>query len=134
MGKNNLKTRTIQEARKKEQKPKVHNIIKTEADYSNPPRGEPKTKCRKCGKVFEQMLYSEQNRYSNFETCPSCRRKVAIEKNKNLKETEKTVATLPFKPFPWQKQAGEDFEKVRFQIIDAGNRTGKGNWGVLNKC
>lgn len=122
MSKNNLKTRTIQESRKKEQKPKVHNIIKTEADYSNPPRGEPKTKCKKCGKVFEQMLYAEQNRYSNFETCPSCRRKVAIEKNKNLEETEKTVATLPFKPFPWQKQAGEDFEKVRFQIIDAGNR------------
>lgn len=122
MSKNNLKTRAIQESRKKEQKPKVHNIIKTEADYNNPPKGESKTKCRKCGKVFEQMLYSEQNRYSNFETCPSCRRKVAIEKNKNLQETEKTVATLPFKPFPWQKQAGEDFEKVRFQIIDAGNR------------
>lgn len=122
MAKNNLRTRSVQEQNKKSEKPKVYNIIKTEADYNNPPKGNQFTKCKNCGKKFEQVLYEAQNAYSNFENCPSCRKKIALQKNKHLKETEQTVATLPFKPFPWQKQAGQDFEKVRFQVIDAGNR------------
>lgn len=127
MAKNNLKTRAVKENQKKSERPKVYNIIKSEADFNNPPQGNQFTKCKTCGKKFEQVLYSEQNRYSDFENCPSCRKKIALAKNKNLKETEQTVAKLPFKPFPWQKQAGQDFERVRFQVIDAGNRTGKGS-------
>lgn len=126
MAKNNLKTRQIQEDRKKGKQPKVYNIIKTEEDFSNPPSGEKFTKCHKCGKTFEQMFYSATNRYSSFKLCPSCRRKIALEKQQDAKEVEQTVATLPFKPFPWQKKALEDFEKCRFQVINAGNRTGKG--------
>ena len=123
---NNLKTRQIKENAKRGKAPKVYNIIKSEEDFSNPPKGDKFTKCSKCGKQFEQMLYSEQNRYSNFKTCPSCRRKIEIEKNKQIEETEETVATLPFKPFLWQKKAGADFENVRFQVLSCGNRTGKG--------
>lgn len=122
MAKNNLKTRAVKENQKKSERPKVYNIIKSEADFNNPPQGNQFTKCKTCGKKFEQVLYSEQNRYSDFDNCPSCRKKIALAKNKNLKETEQTVAKLPFKPFPWQKQAGQDFDRVRFQVIDAGNR------------
>lgn len=131
MAKNNLKTRAVKENQKKSERPKVYNIIKSEADYNNPPQGNQFTKCKTCGKKFEQVLYSEQNRYSDFENCPSCRKKIALAKNKNLKETEQTVAKLPFKPFPWQKQAGQDFERVRFQVIDAGNRTGKDRYTIM---
>ena len=126
MAKNNLKTRQIQEDRKKNKEPKLYNIIKSEEDFSNPPSGEKFTKCKICGKQFEQMFYPEQNRYSNFDICPSCRGRISAQKRKNKEEIEQSVATLPFKPFPWQKKALEDFEKCRFQVIDAGNRCGKG--------
>lgn len=122
MAKNNLKTRQIQEDRKKGKQPKVYNIIKSEEDFSNPASGEKISKCQRCGNKFEQMFYSAQNRYSNFKLCPSCRRKIALEKQQGAKEVEQTIATLPFKPFPWQKKALEDFEKCRFMVIDAGNR------------
>lgn len=122
LAKNNLKTRQIQEDRRKGKQPKVYNIIKKEEDFSNPPSGEKFTKCKQCGKKFEQMFYSEQNRYSNFKLCPSCRSKIAREKQQGAKEVEQTIATLPFKPFPWQKKALDDFEKCRFMVIDAGNR------------
>ena len=122
MAKNNLKTRQIQEGRKKGKQPKVYNIIKSEEDFSNPASGEKISKCQRCGNKFEQMFYSAQNRYSNFKLCPSCRRKIALEKQQCTKEVEQTIATLPFKPFPWQKKALEDFEKCRFMVIDAGNR------------
>lgn len=122
MAKNNLKTRQIQEDRKKGKQPKVYNIIKSEEDFSNPASGEKISKCQRCGNKFEQMFYSAQNRYSNFKLCPSCRRKIALEKQQGTKEVEQTIATLPFKPFPWQKKALEDFEKCRFMVIDAGNR------------
>ena len=126
VAKNNLKTRQIQEDRKKGKQPKVYNIIKSEEDFSNPASGEKISKCQRCGNKFEQMFYSATNRYSNFKLCPSCRRKIALEKQQGAKEVEQTIATLPFKPFPWQKKALEDFEKCRFQVINAGNRTGKG--------
>ena len=131
MAKNNLKTRQIQEDRKKGKQPKVYNIIKSEEDFSNPASGEKISKCQRCGNKFEQMFYSAQNRYSNFKLCPSCRRKIALEKQQGTKEVEQTIATLPFKPFPWQKRAGEDFENVRFQVIAAANRLGKDRYTVM---
>lgn len=131
MAKNNLKTRQIQEDRKKGKQPKVYNIIKSEEDFSNPASGEKISKCQRCGNKFEQMFYSAQNRYSNFKLCPSCRRKIALEKQQCTKEVEQTIATLPFKPFPWQKKALEDFEKCRFMVIDAGNRAGKDRMTIM---
>lgn len=131
MAKNNLKTRQIQEDRRKGKQPKVYNIIKKEEDFFNPPSGEKISKCQKCGNKFEQMFYSAQNRYSNFKLCPSCRRKIALEKQQGTKEVEQTIATLPFKPFPWQKKALEDFEKCRFMVIDAGNRAGKDRMTIM---
>lgn len=131
MAKNNLKTRQIQEDRKKNKEPKLYNIIKSEEDFSNPPSGEKFTKCKICGKQFEQMFYPEQNRYSNFDICPSCRGKISAQKRKNKEEIEQSVATLPFKPFLWQKKALEDFEKCRFQVIDAGNRCGKDRYTIM---
>lgn len=128
---NNLKTRQIQEDRKKGRQPKVYNIIKREEDFSNPPSGQKYTKCSQCGKQFEQMFYSAQNRYSDFKICPSCRRKNAIAKKQGKKEIEETVATLPFTPFPWQKKALQDFEKCRFMVIAAGNRAGKDRMTVM---
>lgn len=131
MAKNNLKTRQIQEDRKKGKQPKVYNIIKSEEDFSNPASGEKISKCQRCGNKFEQMFYSATNRYSKFKLCPSCRRKIALEKQHGTKEIEQTVATLPFKPFPWQKKAGEDFEHVRFQVIAAANRLGKDRYTIM---
>lgn len=131
LSKNNLKTRQIQEDRRKGKSPKVYNIIKREEDFLNPPSGEKFSKCQKCGNKFEQMFYSATNRYSDFKLCPSCRSKIAREKQHRAKEVEQTIATLPFKPFPWQKKAGEDFENVRFQVIAAANRLGKDRYTIM---
>lgn len=131
MAKNNLKTRQIQEDRRKGKQPKVYNIIKSEEDFLNPPSGEKFSKCQRCGNKFEQMFYSATNRYSNFKLCPSCRSRIAREKQQGTKEVEQTIATLPFKPFPWQKKALEDFEKCRFMVIAAGNRGGKDRMTIM---
>lgn len=127
----NLRIDQVKKQAKKEKIPKVYNIIKSQADYSNPPKGNRFTKCSDCGKQFEQIFYPEQNRYSDFKTCPSCRQKINQKNIGSLKETEKTIATLPFTPFPWQKKAGEDFENVRFQVIAAANRLGKDRYTVM---
>lgn len=131
MAKNNLKTRQIQEDRRKGKQPKVYNLLKKEEDCNNPANGEKYSICKQCGKQFEQMFYSKQNRYSDFRLCPSCRSKIAREKKYGEKEVEQQVATLPYKPFPWQKKAAEDFEHVRFQVIAAANRLGKDRYTIM---
>lgn len=119
---NNLKTRQAKQALKKEKPQRLYSIIKSSEDFSEPPSGEKISVCKQCGKKFEQIFYPEQNRYSSFNLCNSCRKRIANERNKGKQEIEETIATLPFKPFPWQKKALEDFEKCRFMVIDAGNR------------
>lgn len=117
--------RWIKEQKKRDSKPKVYDILKSQNEHHEPPKGNPIGVCKTCGNKFKQILYYERNVYSSYDTCPSCRRKVGIEKERKLrenKEVEGQVATLPYTPFPWQQQAGDDFEKVRFQVIDAGNR------------
>lgn len=128
---NNLKTRQVYQNSKKSKTPKVYDIIKRESDFTEPPKGNQFSVCSSCGKQFEQIFYPEQNRYSNFKTCPVCRRKKDVEQTKKIEEREEAVAILPFKPFPWQKKAGQDFEKCRFQVIAAANRCGKDRYTVM---
>lgn len=113
---------------KKERKgsPKAVNLIRDDSYVNpNPPKGEQYTKCKKCGKVFEQTLYTERNCYTDFDTCPSCRQKIGQEKQKKLKEKEVSTAVLPFSPHPWQEKAFEDFKTHRFNLWACGNRSGK---------
>lgn len=105
--------------------PRVKNILKTD-DFTDPPKGEKYGVCSDCGNRFEQILDTTRNRYSNFKLCPDCKKKLANSKNQNVKESEQTVATLPFKPFQWQKIAGQAFEDHRYLVIAAANRCGKG--------
>lgn len=125
------KYRWAKEQSKRNKVPKVYNILKEEKENTEPPKGEEYSICRTCGNRFKQILYTGKNVYSNYKDCPSCKKKIALQKNKilsntGLTENEQQMATLPFTPFPWQKKAWEDFENTRFQVINAGNRTGKG--------
>lgn len=126
MSDKNLQIQKMKRQAKRNSTPRVKNILKPDIDFTDPPKGERYCICSDCGRKFEQVLDTTRNRYSNFNRCPSCRQKIASAKSGNIKESEQTIATLPFIPFPWQKKAGEDFEKCRFMVIDAGNRTGKG--------
>lgn len=122
MADKNLQIQKMKRQAKRNSTPRVKNILKPDIDFTDPPKGERYCTCSDCGRKFEQVLDTTRNRYSNFNRCPSCRKKIANSKNGSIKESEQTIATLPFKPFPWQKKAGEDFEKCRFMVIDAGNR------------
>ena len=106
--------------------PRVKNILKFDNDFTDPPKGDRYCTCSDCGKRFEQVLDTTRNRYSNFNRCPSCRQKIASANSGNIKESEQTVATLPFKPFKRQKIAGQAFEDHRYLVIAAANRCGKG--------
>lgn len=122
--------RTHIESRKKNGgAPKVTNIIKDDNAYQGePPKGEAVSKCKTCGRMFNQDFYPESNRYSDYKTCHSCRRKIGIEKQRKLKEQnankeqEVSTVTLPFNPHPWQQKAFEDFQTHRFNLWACGNR------------
>lgn len=109
--------------------PKVTNLIKDDNAYQGePPKGEAVSKCKTCGRMFNQDFYPEMNRYSDYKTCHSCRRKVGVEKQRKLKEQnankeqEVSTVTLPFNPHPWQQKAFEDFQTHRFNLWACGNR------------
>lgn len=127
------KYRWIREQAKRNKTPKVYNILRPDSENTEPPKGQEYGICQTCGAKFKQILYYQKNMYSNYKDCPSCKKKIALQKNKilnntysGIEEIEQQIATLPFTPFPWQKKAGQDFENTRFQVINAGNRTGKG--------
>ena len=121
MAEKHLQIEKMKRQAKKNTTPRVKNILKTE-DFTDPPKGEKYGVCSDCGNLFEQILDTTRNRYSNFKLCPDCKKKLANAKNQNVKESEQTVATLPFKPFQWQKIAGQAFEDHRYLVIAAANR------------
>lgn len=130
MAEKHLQIDKMKRQAKRNTTPRVKNILKTE-DFTDPPKGEKYGVCSDCGKRFEQILDTTRNRYSNFNRCPSCRKKIASAKSGNIKESEQTVATLPFKPFPWQKIAGQAFEDHRYLVIAAANRVGKDRMTIM---
>lgn len=131
MDTNTRRLRRDQQKKSVNGKAKVYNIIKSDSDFDSPPKGEKISTCKRCGNKFQQIFYPEQNRYSSFDICPSCRRKISEERKNAGKEVEESIATLPYKPFPWQKKAMEDFERVRFQVLAAANRLGKDRYTIM---
>lgn len=109
---------------KKRNSPKVVNLIKDIKEHDEPPKGNPTSVCKLCGKTFDQDFYSEQNRYSNYKTCHACRKKISQKKEESIREKEVAQAVLPFSPYPWQQKAFEDFKKYRFNLWACGNRSG----------
>lgn len=124
----NLRIDAVKRQVKKNSTPKVYDIIKKAQNHTDPPKGSEYGKCKICGKTYKEILISEQNRYTNFHMCPSCRNQKA---NTKSKEVETTIATLPFKPWPWQKKAGAEFETHQYQVIAAANRVGKDRYTTM---
>lgn len=105
--------------------PKVYDLIKkTPDDWDEPPKGEQFCVCQKCGETFEQEYSGEQNRYSSFKNCPTCRQRERFKKEKRLEKGQKNIseASLDYVPYPWQEQAHNDFQTHRFQVLACGNR------------
>lgn len=124
----NLKIEQVKRKAKKETVPKVYDIIKKAQNHTEPPKGNEYGKCKICGNKYKESFIEEQNRYTNWGICPSCRTKKS---NQSTNEQEITIATLPFKPWPWQKKAGEDFKNVQYQVIAAANRIGKDRYTIM---
>lgn len=120
--------------RKREGKePQVVNLIKDyDAENMGPPKGEPTGICTVCGHEFEQEFSRERNAWSSYKICPDCKKKKAdaISKKTTKRTNEKGeqeevhVATLPYKPYPWQIEAEENFWKHRYTVLACGNRSG----------
>lgn len=121
-------------ARKKAGEPaQVYNLIKEyDADSMGPPKGNPTGTCKDCGCTFEQAFSEDRNAYSSYRICPDCRKKRSIKQSEKVKrkkadgddEQEVNVATLPYTPYPWQKEAEEAFWNHRFTVLACGNRSG----------
>lgn len=112
------------------EKPKVATLIRSfslEHDDLDEPKGSPTRECSRCGKTFDQDFSEDQNAYSSWRLCPECRKKKAQKKGKksHVDEDETAVATLPYDPYPWQREAEEAFENHRFVVLACGNRSGK---------
>lgn len=125
----NVRSAAIQgKKNRKAEIPKVVNIIKEDKEFTEPPKGNATSICKTCGKRFDQDFYAEQNRYSNYKNCHTCRKKISLKKEKKIqeakKETETATAILPFEPHPWQAQAFKDFQTHRFNLWACGNRSG----------
>lgn len=109
---------------------KVYNLIQNEdISYNGPPKGDQFGICKSCKKQFEQELIKDRNIYSDWKTCPECRKKVA--EKKTQKEKEVNVGKLPYTPYPWQIEAAEAFETHRFIVLSCGNRTGKDRFSIM---
>lgn len=119
-------------ARKKAGEPaQVYNLIKNyDADSMGPPKGNPTGICKDCGREFEQVFSEDRNAYSSYRICPECRKKRSIKQSEKVhkkqgdSEQEVSVATLPYKPYPWQVEAEEAFWNHRFTVLACGNRSG----------
>lgn len=110
----------------KEGKPQeVYSLMEKdyEKELENGYYGEKYTKCKKCGKEFEQDYVPDRNAYTDWQVCKECRNKIAEEKREKIQgEKQVSVATIPFQPYPWQQEAAEAFETHRFQVLSCGNR------------
>lgn len=126
----NLRIDSVKRKAKKSPTPKIYDILKETNINCEPPKGNPFSTCKVCGKKYKESLNTEKNIYNNFRICPSCR-VAQIKKNNGLKEEELTIATLPFKPWPWQKKADEEFKNHRYQVIAAANRIGKDRYTIM---
>ncbi len=121
-------------ARKKAGKPaEVYNLIKDyDAENAGPPKGNPVGHCKDCGCDFEQPFSEDRNAYASWRICPECRKKrserqterIQKKQEENGNETEVSVATLPYTPYEWQKEAEEAFWNHRFTVLACGNRSG----------
>lgn len=126
-------------ARKKAGEPaQVYNLIKNyDADSMGPPKGNPTGICKDCGREFEQVFSEDRNAYSSYRICPECRKKKSIKqaekvhKKQGDSEQEVSVATLPYKPYPWQVEAEEAFWNHRFTVLACGNRSGKDRMTIM---
>lgn len=104
----------------------VNNLLKTDEDDRTGVSGERFSVCKVCGKVFEQDYVPDRNAYQNFDTCHSCRWKLALKSQNAYKEKAKesvvSTATIKYNPYPWQIKAREEFKKHRFNVWAMGNR------------
>ena len=104
----------------------VNNLLNPDEDDRIGVSGERFSVCKVCGKVFEQDYVPDRNAYQNFDTCHSCRWKLALQsKNankENPKESVVSTATIKYNPYPWQIKARDEFKKHRFNVWAMGNR------------
>jgi hypothetical protein len=111
-------------------KPKVYNIM-DDGHFGEPITGQKFTQCATCGMEFEQNVSWEYHRYSTWKTCPSCRARLAQRAFREKKEKETgTAYAIPYEPLEWQKEAYEQFKKIRFQTLACGVRSGKDKYSI----
>lgn len=127
-------------ARKKAGEPaKVYNLIKDYSKNDGPPKGNPVGHCKDCGCQFEQAFSEDRNAYSSYRICPDCRKKRSIKQAEKIhkkqgdgdNEQEVSVATLPYTPYEWQKEAEDAFWNHRFTVLACGNRSGKDRMTIM---
>lgn len=111
----------------KEGKPQeVYSLMEKdyEKELENGYYGEKYTKCKKCGREFEQDYVPDRNAYTDWQICKECRNKRAeqMQEKVGLTEQQVSVANLPLSFYPWQQEAAEAFETHRFQVLSCGNR------------
>ncbi len=102
------------------QMPKVTNLIKTDFSPQEEPRGEAVSICKICKNQFEQLYVKEQNRYTSFKECPSCRGAKEKKMNKKLEEGQNSVhkAILDYEPYPYQVEMHNAFQNHRFLVAN----------------
>lgn len=115
------------------EEPKVVNLIRDyESENVGLPRGNPTGICQECGHEFEQEFSREKNTWTSFRICPDCKKikaerlskKTTKKKNEKGEQEEVHVATLPYKPYPWQIEAEDAFWSHRYTVLACGNRSG----------
>lgn len=123
------KNRRAAKARmKKGEPPKVAEILKDD-DLGIEPKGSPTSKCKICGKQFNQTYIEADNKYTSFKICDNCKAKQQREKEQEIEKNggfEKSPghARIKYQPYPWQEEAAEAFENHRFIVLSCGNRSG----------
>lgn len=123
-----MQKKMAQDRRRKGKSAKVLNLVKDYTDREGEePKGKPTGVCKTCGRTFEQTFSEDRNAYSSWKTCPECRKKRAKKQEEKVEksgEKEVAVASLPYEPYPWQREAEEAFENHRFIVLACGNRSG----------
>lgn len=113
--------------------PKVYNLIKTDNFDDGKPKGNPTAVCKRCSKEFEQDYIAERNVYSEWKMCRECRKILAEEQTKRIRQKEQpvNVAKLKYEPYNWQIEAAKAFEEHRFIVLACGNRCGKDRFSIM---
>ncbi len=118
--------------RKNSENIEMVEVLQKPKEWTEPPKGEEYSICKKCGNEFQQDYYAEQNIYSNYRTCKECRIKEAREKEKKSNENYSSQkALLDYEPFKAQQKMHDSFEIHRFLLLCCGNRFGKDRFTIM---